>query len=139
VIGKPKIVIPTIGLMTLNQYTNENRKNRFGGAAKKKEATQICALHTKKAMREGFKINSLPVNLQFDWYAKDKRTDPDNLAFMKKYLLDGFQNAGLIENDNWATIHGWTETFHIDKKNPRVEITEITPSDPIGQPTPKYS
>ena len=120
-----KIIIPTSGLMTLNQYTNANRSNRFGGAKKKKEATAICALHTKKAMNEGFKLHTFPVNLQFDWYAKDRRTDPDNLAFMRKFVFDGFQDAKLIDNDNWAFTTGWTDNFHIDKDNPRVEIKEI--------------
>ena len=132
-IGKPKIVIPTIGLMTLNQYTNENRKNRFGGAAKKKEATHICSLHTKKAMNEGFAFSELPVNLEFNWFAKDKRSDKDNIAFMKKFVFDGFIQAGLLMNDGWSEVGNWKDNFHIDKENPRVEITEITPSDPIGQ------
>lgn len=119
-----KIIIPTNGLMTLNQYTNANRGNKFGGAKKKKEATQICALHTKKAMREGFKINSLPVNLQFDWYAKDRRTDPDNLAFMQKFILDGMQKAEAIPGDGWGEIKSLKHNFFIDKDNPRVEITQ---------------
>ena len=119
-----KIIIPTNGLMTLNQYTNENRKNRFGGAAKKKQATQICAIHTKKAMREGFKLHTFPVDFEFNWYAKDRRSDKDNIAFMRKFVFDGFIQAGLLDNDGWGEIGNWTDTFHVDKENPRVEITE---------------
>ena len=110
--------------MTLNQYTNENRKNRYGGAAKKKQATQICALHTKKAMREGFKLHTFPVDFEFNWYAKDRRSDKDNIAFMRKFVFDGFIQAGLLKNDGWNEIGNWTDNFHIDKESPRVEITQ---------------
>ncbi|MDN6385504.1 MAG: hypothetical protein L0J65_01950 [Alkalibacterium sp.] len=120
-----KIIIPTNGLMTLNQYTSANRRNKFGGARKKKEATQICALHTKKAMNEGFKFHAFPVNLQFDWYAKDRRSDKDNIAFMRKFVFDGWIKAGLLDNDGWQEIGNWTDNFHIDKDNPRVEIKEL--------------
>ena len=118
-----KIIIPTNGLMTLNQYTNANRSNRFGGAKKKKEATQICAIHTKKAMREGFKLHTFPVDFEFNWYAKDRRSDKDNIAFMRKFVFDGFIQAGLLRNDGWGEIGNWTDTFHVDKEYPRVEIT----------------
>lgn len=120
-----KVIIPINGLMTLNQYTNANRGNKFGGATKKKEATAICALHTKKAMNEGFKLHTFPVNLQFDWYAKDRRTDPDNLAFMQKFVLDGMQKAEAIPGDGWGEIKSLKHNFFIDKDNPRVEIKEI--------------
>ena len=117
-----KIIIPTNGLMTLNQYTNANRSNRFSGAKKKKEATQICALHTKKAMREGFTLNKLPADLQFNWYAKDRRSDPDNISFAQKFILDGMQDAGAIPGDGWKEVNSLEHNFFIDKDNPRVEV-----------------
>ena len=118
-----KISIP-LPLMTLNQYTNANRTSRYVGAKRKKESTYSCALHVTKAMREGFQIESFPAHFQFDWYVKDKRTDKDNIAFQRKFVFDGFQQAELIPNDNWAHIGNWVDRFHIDK-NERVEITVI--------------
>lgn len=118
-----KIIIPISGLMTLNQYTNENRRNRFSGAKKKKEATLICTIHTQKAMREGFSLDGLPTDFTFNWYAKNKQTDKDNIAFMRKFIFDGFIQAKLLENDGWKEIGNWQDRFHVDKDNPRVEIT----------------
>lgn len=119
-----KIIIPTNGLMTLNQYTNANRGNKFGGAKKKKEATQICAIHTKKAINEGFKLEQFPVDFEFNWYAKDRRSDPDNIAFMQKFVLDGMQKAGAIPGDGWEEVKSLRHNFFIDKKNPRVEVRQ---------------
>lgn len=119
-----KIIIP-LPLITLNQYTNMNRTNRYAGAKKKKQATRICMAHTQKAIQEGFALKKLPADFQFDWYAKDRRSDKDNIAFQRKFLLDGFQEAGLIINDNWDCVGNWIDKFHIDKDNPRVEIRQI--------------
>jgi hypothetical protein len=102
-----------------------NRSNRYSGAKKKKQATNICSVHTQKAIQEGFKLKKLPADLQFDWYAKDRRTDKDNLAFQRKFIFDGIQKAGLIPNDNWEYVGDWIDRFHIDKDNPRVEIRQI--------------
>ena len=119
-----KIVIPLDGLPTLNEHDNANRSNRFSGAGMKKKATSNCALYIKKAMSEGFEFNELPAELQFDWYCKNRRIDPDNRAFSRKYIFDGMQQAGLIKNDNWKFTTGWKDNFFVDKESPRVEIYE---------------
>ena len=119
-----KIIIALDGLPTLNEHDNANRANRFGGASMKKKATDHCALYIKNAMNKGFGFNELPAELQFDWYCKDRRTDPDNRAFSRKFIFDGMQQAGLIENDNWGFTTGWKDNFFVDKENPRVEIIE---------------
>ena len=119
-----KVVIP-LQLMTLNQYTNANRTNRYSGAKAKKQATEICRLHTLQSMAEGFKLHELPAEFEFNWFLNNRRTDPDTLAFQKKFILDGFVAAGLLSNDGWGEIAGWTEKFYIVKKEfQRVEIKE---------------
>ena len=120
-----KIVIPLKGIPTLNEHDNENRGNRFGGAKMKKNATHICKVYVKDAMNKGFKLEKLPANLRFTWYAKNKRKDKDNIDFAKKYIFDGMVDAGLIDNDGWKQIGDWLETFEVDKDFERVEITEI--------------
>ena len=38
-------------------------------------------------------------------------------------------SAGVLKNDGWNDIEGFSDRFYIDKANPRVEveITELTP------------
>lgn len=112
-------------LTTLNPYVNSQRINRYAGAKLKKDETHKCAIYIQKAMRKGV-LFDFPCQLKFTWYCKNKRQDPDNIAFAKKFILDGMQEAGLIPNDNWATMScGFVDEFRIDKDNPRVEIEVI--------------
>lgn len=119
-----KIVIPLDQLPSLNQHDNANRGNRFGGASMKKKATNHCSIFIKKAINQGFELKTKPSDFTFTWYAKDRRTDKDNLAFAKKYIFDAMVNVNLIENDGWKQIGNWKDVFEVDKENPRVEIKE---------------
>lgn len=119
------IIIPLDLLPSLNEHDNANRTNRYSGASVKKKATHACHLYIKKAMNNGFKFDSQPVNLQITWYAENRRKDKDNIAFAVKYIFDGMVNAGLIKNDGWKQIGNWENIFEIDKENPRVEIKEV--------------
>lgn len=112
-------------LTTLNSYVNSQRINRYVGAKLKKDETHKCVIYIQKAMKNGI-LFEFPCQLKFTWYCKNKRQDPDNVAFAKKFILDGMQEAGLIANDNWATMAGgFVDEFRIDKENPRVEIEVI--------------
>ncbi len=65
--------------------------------------------------------------LKFTWYARRTTVkDADNIAFAKKFVLDGFMKAGILGNDNRKHITGFQDEFAVDKRNPRVEIDEIT-------------
>lgn len=99
-----------------------------------------CKLHFSEAgrvakeNRESVFYQSLPYQIKvsdmkrplyftFKWYVKNRRIDKDNIAFAKKFIFDGFQDAGLIENDGWDTIGSWYDELKVDKENPRVEVT----------------
>ena len=62
------------------------------------------------------------VSLKFMWYMKDKRKDPDNFVFAKKHIIDGLVKAGVIPNDGWNEIASFSDSWAVDKKNPRVEV-----------------
>lgn len=115
-----KIIIP-LPLATLNEYTNDQRTNIYRGAKTKKKATNKCAKHVQYAMGEGIQF-LFPCRLKFTWFDKDRKKDPDNIAFQKKFVLDGMVAAGFMENDGWKQIKGFSDYFFVDKENPRVEI-----------------
>lgn len=60
--------------------------------------------------------------LDIIWYEPNRRRDLDNIAAGKKFILDGLQAIGKIENDGWKQIAGFTDTFEVDKQDPRVEV-----------------
>lgn len=50
----------------------------------------------------------------FRWTVKDRRKDKDNIAFAKKFILDGLVEAGILPNDGWEYVGGWIDEFYID-------------------------
>ena len=106
-------------LVDLNKFINAQRANRFGGAALKKKYTDKCAVAFMPIRAKRLK---LPITLHITWYCKDKRKDKDNIAFGKKFILDGMIQSGLLKNDGWGEIAGFTDNFEVDKDNPRIEI-----------------
>lgn len=108
---------------TLNKYITAERQNRIVGANIKKQETSLAAMQIRSAMNRGVEPFAWPCKLRFIWHVKNRRQDPDNIAFMKKYILDGMQEAGFIPNDSLRFVTGFTDDFVIDGEN----IVEIEP------------
>lgn len=64
-----------------------------------------------------------PVKISYVWYEPNKKRDKDNIAFAKKFIQDALVELGVLKNDGWANIVGFTDEFKISKDNPRVEVT----------------
>lgn len=110
--------------MTLNAFIDDQRRNRYRGNKSKQDETNKCELIIKSHMNNGLVLqqNDLPVNIQFVWYRTNRRSDKDNIAFAKKFILDGMVNSGLISNDGWDQIGDFSDSFRIDRENPRAEV-----------------
>lgn len=110
-------------LPSLNEYTKANR-SKWGqalGAQMKRDAEKLISLYIK-AQKLTDVSYTRPVRLDFRWYMENGRKDPDNVCFAKKFILDALVRNGVLENDNFAHIKGFTDEFFIDKENPRIEI-----------------
>lgn len=114
-----KLVIPG-RLMGLNEYIRLCRSNKFSAAAQKTHIENMIILHIRNQFKN--KKISGKVHLNFGWYEKNKKRDLDNIAFAHKFILDALVKSRTIENDGWANIAGFTDSFYIDKENPRVEV-----------------
>lgn len=102
---------------TLNQVVAAS-KTHYGAYAKMKKT------HTQKVMAS---VKGLPyiqekADIECTWYRKNRRSDPDNVASGIKFILDGFVESGLLDNDGWKQIGTLVHKFEIDKDNPRVEV-----------------
>lgn len=100
----------------LNDYISANRANRFKGAQMKKDNEELVMLSVKEK-----KIKK-PVKITFRWYEKNSRRDMDNIAFAKKFILDALVKKGVLQDDGWKWVKGFTDEFFIDKGNPRIEV-----------------
>jgi Holliday junction resolvase RusA-like endonuclease len=93
----------------------------YTGNSLKQKYTRLVA---EQALTCKFKITK-PVVICFDWYVKNFRNDPDNIAFGKKYILDGLVKAGVLSDDRHEQIKGFIDKFYVDKKEPKVIINFV--------------
>lgn len=74
-----------------------------------------------KAIRDA-KIPPLKrVRVMFQWMESKKNRDPDNIAAGKKFIFDALVDAGVLENDGWKQVAGFTDVFIIGR--PGVEVS----------------
>ncbi len=107
-------------LNNLNDYTKACRAHRMAGASMKKRNEQVVSGCIKRQLN-GFKVEGKAL-LYFRWYEPDRRRDPDNVAFAKKFILDALVKNKVIESDGWRGLSGFTDDFYVDPENPRIEI-----------------
>tara|TARA_R110000744_G_scaffold271950_3_gene384992 strand:+ start:1462 stop:1845 length:384 start_codon:yes stop_codon:yes gene_type:complete len=116
------IVFRTI-IPTFNQFINMERSSRYIGAKKKKVTEQQLVLEMRAQKIKSVGDKDYPLNFEYDWYCKDKRTDKSNLiATSVKMVEDAMQKAGIIRNDGWKEVGKIYVDFHVDKDDPRLEV-----------------
>lgn len=94
---------------SLNEYIKAERTHRFKAAEIKKQGTEIARLSAI-----GYRpITIYPVEITCLWFRTDQRTDPDNIEFSIKFILDGFVKAGLLKNDGWKFIKSISHNFEL--------------------------
>lgn len=81
---------------TLNEYIDCERGSTIAAAAMKKKCTEQVRV---QCIEQSIPPVAGKVDLLFEWHSST-RHDPDNVAFAKKFILDGLQAAGVLENDN---------------------------------------
>ena len=109
---------------TLNEYINAERTNKFIASKIKKSETKIAAFYAKKHKND-IKMLKYPLTMLFTWHLKNKKVDPDNISFSKKFILDGLVLAGCIDNDGQNQIKGFCDSFiQANLEGVNVEIIE---------------
>lgn len=94
-----------------------------------RDAHTICKL----GMMEIAQVRFKSVRVVFRWIEKNRQRDKDNIAFAKKFILDSMQEWGIIPNDGWDQILGFTDEFYVDKRNPRIEVLLFGEDEEHGQ------
>ena len=94
---------------SLNAYIKTERGNKYK-ANKLKQYNQSLV---KYQVKRGTQFEC-PCKLMFTWHIKDKRSDADNIAFAKKFILDALVQANVIPNDSFRYIRGFVDEFVID-------------------------
>ena len=119
--AKDYIKIEISGRLTdLNEYIRVERGNRYAAASLKKKDTELVASQATEAG-----IIKEPCLITFNWLYST-RHDFDNIAFAKKFVLDGLVKAGVLSNDNQDSVAGFGgEYFTRVKKGEEGVIVEL--------------
>lgn len=75
------------------------------------------------AIREAQLVPMRRVRITWDWVERNRRRDPDNFTGLsKKFILDALVTSGILADDGWDEIAGWTDRWYQDADNPGVLI-----------------
>src|SRR5229473_908038 len=70
----------------------------------------------------------VPVDIHIRLVESNRRRDFDNIRSGAKVVLDALVATNRIHNDGQRCVSSLTDSFDVDKANPRIEVT-IQPSD----------
>ena len=115
----------------MNNLILANRTNRFLGAKVKRSNTDLCAWAIRAAKLKP--VEHYPVTIWIRWTEPNGRRDPDNVASAKKFILDGLQTAGIIQNDGMKQIASFVDTFRINAGDPHVTVMIYEDGEPLPQ------
>ena len=119
---------------SLNEYIEANRIHKQKGNKMKHD--DQCAI-IAFLLQEHRKLHiDKPVWIDYTFYEFNKRRDKDNICgYFHKVFQDALVMCGIIHNDSWQYITGFTDTFYVDSKRPRIEIVikEMGQEDDAGR------
>lgn len=111
-------------LDNLNDYIGAERANKYKGAKMKADNEAIV----KAAIIRQLRIPTITkrVRMEYLWVEKNQRRDLDNISsFGRKVIQDELVKSRILQNDGWANIVGFSDSFAVDKQDPRIEVKII--------------
>jgi len=62
------------------------------------------------------------IYLHCTWHEASKKRDKDNIVAGKKFILDGLVACGIIKNDGWTHVEGFTDLFVVNRARVGVDV-----------------
>ena len=114
-----RLIIP-FSLPGLNEYIEAERGHRQKGAKLKRDCQTSVIIALRRQIRTPLRE---PVFMRYLWVEKNRRRDKDNISsFCRKVIQDALVKMGVLRNDGWENIEGFSDSFAVDKGKPRIEI-----------------
>ena len=111
----------------LNDYLKAERSfsKKHSCGNDMKQENQMRIISAVRTQLKRLKISS-PVYIQYVFYEPNRKRDLDNIAGVAhKFIQDALVKCGVLENDGWSSIIGFSDRFYVDRHNPRIEVTMI--------------
>lgn len=108
-------------LSGLNDYQYKCRSHWSKGNELKRHEIGVVSAYILTQLRNTHIEKK--VRVHYTWYEKNKMRDLDNISsFGRKVIQDALVEMGILKDDGWEYVVGFTDTFAIDKENPRIEV-----------------
>ena len=107
-------------LPSLNEYCKAERTGYHCANNMKKSCQRAVEADIRR-----FKLKPIkhPVKILYRFYEPNRRRDKDNIAGVAhKFIQDALVNAGILKDDGWDYVIGFSDEFYLDRKNPRIEV-----------------
>lgn len=106
---------------SLNEYIK--RCGEFNGRWNKGSAMKAQDQECIQAQLPRMRFQK-PVTLDYVYYCRNRKVDLDNIAgYFHKIFQDALVKRGVIANDGWRHVVGFSDTFYVDRRDPRIEVT----------------
>ena len=107
-------------LPSLNDYCKAERSGYHAANNMKHRYQALISAYIRRSRLKPIKY---PVKIIYRFYEENKRRDKDNIAgIAHKFIQDALVNDGILKDDGWDYVIGFSDEFYIDKKNPRIEV-----------------
>ena len=112
----------------LNDYLRAERSFSLRGGKGHScgnDMKQECQMLISNAIRLQLKRLHIhnSVFIKYSFYEPNRKRDLDNIAGVAhKFIQDSLVKCGVLENDGWGNITGFSDQFFLDRYNPRIEI-----------------
>lgn len=116
-----KLIIPG-RLPGMNEYIDAERRNRYAAAKIKKTSMDTVVKAARTSLGDWAAESS--VRMDYLWIEPNMRRDKDNVSsYGRKAIQDALVEGGYLPNDGWRQVESFSDSFAVDKKNPRIEVT----------------
>ena len=110
-------------LPSLNDYCKAERSGYHAANNMKHSYQTLISAYIRRSKLKPIKY---PVKIIYRFYEANKRRDKDNIAgIAHKFIQDALVNDGILKDDGWDYVIGFSDEFYIDRKSPRIEVTLI--------------
>ena len=108
-------------LPSLNDYCKAERSGYHAANNMKHSYQTLISAYIRRSRLKPIKY---PVKIVYRFYEPNKRRDKDNIAgIAHKFIQDALVNDGILKDDGWDYVIGFSDEFYIDRNNPRIEVT----------------
>lgn len=105
----------------LNEYTEQNRRNRYKGAKLKSELEEFVMWQIKLQMN-GVRITK-PVVMRYTFVEPDRRRDWDNVVSVAvKVVQDALVRCGVLRGDSQKWVTAWYPEYGVSREFARIEV-----------------